>query len=131
VERGESSLKERLEPISSWLVPIFFVLTGMRADLGALAHPSTLLLVAALLAAAVVGKLACGLAASRGTDRLAVAAGMLPRGEVSLVFANLGLASHLFDSSVYAALVTIVVLTTLATPSALRWRLGDRARSAR
>ena len=50
VQRGERSLRERMDPISSWLVPIFFVLMGMRADLRALSDPPTVLLVAALVA---------------------------------------------------------------------------------
>jgi Kef-type K+ transport system membrane component KefB len=128
VQRGERSLRERMEPISSWLVPIFFVLTGMRADFHALSDPATLLLVAVLTVAAVVGKLACAFAVPRGADRLTVALGMVPRGEVSLVFANLGLSLHvggqaLLDTRQYSALVTVVVLTTLLTPPALRGRL--------
>jgi Kef-type K+ transport system membrane component KefB len=128
VQRGERSLRERMEPISSWLVPIFFVLTGMRADFAALSDPKTLLLVAALTLAAVLGKLACAAGVPRGVDRVAVALGMIPRGEVSLVFANLGVSLRvggrpLLDPRQYAALVMVVVLTTLATPPALRWRL--------
>ncbi len=131
VERGERSLAERMEPIASLLVPIFFVLMGMRADFRALADPSTLILVGALTVAAIVGKLACALGAPRGTDRLTIALGMVPRGEVSLVFANLGLSltvdGHpLLDARQYAALVTVVVVTTLVTPLALRWRLTLR-----
>jgi Kef-type K+ transport system membrane component KefB len=129
VARGERSLADRIEPISSFVVPIFFVLMGMRADFTAMAHPSTLLLVAALAIAAIVGKLACVLGAPKGTNRLAIAAGMIPRGEVSLVFANLGLSLHvgghpLLDAGQYSALLTVVVLTTIVTPPALRWRLG-------
>ena len=128
VQRGEPSLGERIEPIASWLVPIFFVLIGMRADFRALADPSTLVLVLALTAASVAGKLACAAAAPRGTDRIAIALGMVPRGEVTLVFANLGLSLQiggrpLLDGRQYSALVTVVVLTTLVTPPALRWRL--------
>ena len=141
VGRGERSLRELIEPISSWLVPIFFVLMGMRADFRALGDPATILLVGALVAAAVAGKLACAPVAPRGADRVAIALGMMPRGEVSLVFANLGLSLHvggrpLLDTRQYAALVTVVVLTTLGTPPALRWRLrrasrgGDRSRAA-
>lgn len=129
VERGEPSLAERMEPISAWLVPMFFVLMGMRADLHALLHPRSLLLAAVLTAGALVGKLACALGAPRGTDRLAVAFGMLPRGEVSLVFANLGLSMAILDGGQYSALVTAVVLTTLVTPAALRSRLA-RSRQA-
>lgn len=135
VARGERSLADRVEPISQWLVPIFFVLMGMRADFAAMAHASTLLLVAMLSLAAIAGKLACALGAPRGTDRLTVAAGMLPRGEVSLVFASLGLSLRvggraLIDAGEYSALVTVVVLTTLVTPPALRWRLGARRAAA-
>jgi Kef-type K+ transport system membrane component KefB len=130
VERGEASLSSRIEPISSWLVPIFFVLMGMRSDLSAVLHLRTLLLVVLLLVAAVVGKLACALGAPRGSDRLAVALGMIPRGEVSLVFASLGLSMGLLDAGQYSALVTVVVLTTLVTPAALRARLRSSASAA-
>jgi Kef-type K+ transport system membrane component KefB len=135
VARGERSLADRVEPISAWLVPVFFVLMGMRADFGAMAHGSTLLLVAALAVAAIVGKLACAIGAPTGTNRLAIAFGMVPRGEVSLVFANLGLSlkvgGHpLLDAGQYSALVTVVVLTTIATPPALRWRLEARRGAA-
>jgi Kef-type K+ transport system membrane component KefB len=123
VARGEASLAQRMEPISSWLVPVFFVLMGARANLAALTHPHTILLVVALTIAAVVGKLACGLGAPPGSDRLAVGFGMLPRGEVSLAFANMGLSSRLLDGELYSTLVATVVLTALVTPPLLRWRL--------
>jgi Kef-type K+ transport system membrane component KefB len=123
VERGEASLSARMEPISSWLVPIFFVHMGMRADFSALSHPRTLLLAALLTVAAVVGKLACALGAPRGSNRLAIALGMIPRGEVSLVFANIGLSMGLLDAGQCSALVSVVVATTLIAPAALRARL--------
>jgi Kef-type K+ transport system membrane component KefB len=127
VERGERSLRDRLEPVSSWLVPIFFCLMGMRADLAVLGHPASLLLVVALVLAALLGKLACALGAPRGVDRLAIALAMMPRGEVTLVFASLGLALRvgdrtMLDARQYSALVSVVILTTLVTPLALRWR---------
>jgi Kef-type K+ transport system membrane component KefB len=124
VARGELPLAERMEPISSWLVPIFFVLVGMRADVRAMGDGGSLLLTGGLLVAAVVGKLACALGAPRGSDRLAIALGMMPRGEVSLVFASLGLSLHLLNDSLYAAIVTVVIATTLVTPPALRMRLA-------
>jgi len=128
VQRGEPSLVARMEPISAWLVPIFFVVVGMRADVRALFHPAALTLGATLVAAAVAGKLACALGAPEGTDRITIALGMLPRGEVTLVFANLGGSLRsggrpLLDPAHYSALVTVVVATTLMTPIALRRRL--------
>jgi Kef-type K+ transport system membrane component KefB len=124
VARGEPSLSERMEPISHWLVPIFFVLVGMRADVRAMGEGGSLLLTAALLVAAVLGKLACAVGAPRGSDRIAIALGMMPRGEVSLVFASLGLSLHLLNPGHYAAIVTVVIATTLVTPPALRMRLA-------
>jgi Kef-type K+ transport system membrane component KefB len=127
VERGEASLSDRMEPISSWLVPIFFVLMGMRADFSALSHPRTLLLVVLLSVAAVVGKLACALGAPRGSNRFAIALGMVSRGEVSLVFATLGLSIGLLDADQYSALVSVVIITALVTPAALRGQLRSSA----
>lgn len=130
VERGEPSLSNRMEPISSWLVPIFFVLMGMRSDFIAVAQPRTLLLTALLSVAAVVGKLACALGAPRGSNRLAIAFGMIPRGEVSLVFATLGLSTGLLNPGQYSALVAVVIVTAIVTPAALRGRLQSSVPAA-
>jgi Kef-type K+ transport system membrane component KefB len=115
-----------MEHISEWLVPIFLVLIGMRADFRTLAQDGAPLLVLALVLAAFIGKLACALGAPAGSDRIAVAFGMMPRGEVSLVFASVGLSTKLLAPPLYSALVTTVVVTTLITPGALRWRLTLR-----
>jgi Kef-type K+ transport system membrane component KefB len=79
-----------------------------------------------LAVAAIAGKMLCAAGVPRGTDRLAVAFGMLPRGEVSLVFANLGLSVGLLGAGQYSALVAVVILTTLVAPPLLRWRLDRR-----
>ena len=130
VRRGEPSLDELLQPMISFLVPVFFVLVGMRTNLSALARPAVLALPLALTAAAIVGKLACAAGVvSTGVRRLTVAVGMLPRGEVTLVFAAFGSAlrvgdAPLLDDRGYLALVAVVMLTTLITPPALKWALG-------
>jgi Kef-type K+ transport system membrane component KefB len=134
VARGEQSLSQLLEPLSRFLVPIFFVMMGIQADLAVFTHLETLGLTIALTSAAVLGKLACGLGTARGVSRLAVAFGMIPRGEVSLVFASLGLSLNidgapLLDRSGYSALVAVVILTTVLTPLLLRWQLGRDERS--
>jgi Kef-type K+ transport system membrane component KefB len=122
--RGERGLSEEVEPLGAMLVPLFFVVLGARTDVRTFAEPRVLVLALALTAAAVLGKLACGLGASRGTNRLAVAFGMMPRGEVTLVFAGLGLTlgppgATVLDRDAYAALVAMVVATTLLTPLGL------------
>ena len=87
----------------------------------------------ALTNAAVVGKLACAAGVINPEARkLTVAVGMIPRGEVTLVFAALGSALRvagvpLLDERGYTALVTVVILTTLLTPPALKWSFGAKA----
>ena len=127
VQRAEKSLGELIKPIAELLVPIFFVVMGIRADVRALARPSTIALALALTAAAVLGKLACGIGAPRGVSRLTVAFGMLPRGEVTLIFASFGTAMAVLDRNAYSALVTTVLLTTLLTPMLLKWSFGRAA----
>jgi len=133
VRRGERPLGELLQPMTSFLVPLFFVLVGFRMKVGVFGRPELLTLAIGLFGAAALGKLACGVGVlQRGVSRLTVAIGMLPRGEVTLVFAALGSTlrvnnAPLLDDRGYAALVAVVVLTTLATPPALKWTLARRA----
>jgi Kef-type K+ transport system membrane component KefB len=128
--RGERGLEELLRPISDFLVPIFFVLMGLRTDLGALADPRVLGLASAITLAAIIGKQACSLGVlTPGVDRLSVGIGMVPRGEVGLIFASVGAGLMLngqpvISSSVFSAIVVMVVVTTIITPPALKWSLG-------
>ena len=136
VNRGERGLEELIHPISSFLVPIFFVLMGMRTDLRSFLQPGVLGLAAGLTVAAIVGKQACALGVwGRGVDRLTVGIGMIPRGEVGLIFANIGLTlsvggARIVDQSTFSAVVVMVVITTLVTPPALKWSLGRAHRGS-
>jgi Kef-type K+ transport system membrane component KefB len=129
-------LEDSIQPIASFLVPVFFVLMGMHTDLRNFADPTILGLAAALTVAAIVGKQACSLGVIGGhADRLSIGIGMIPRGEVGLIFASigLGLAVHgerIVDGATYAAVVVMVIVTTLVTPPALKWSLARRARRA-
>ena len=69
-------------------MPVFFVRMGLLVDLGSFLRPGVLLLALALTIAAMVGKWACALAAPRGVSGLTVGIGMMPRGEVGLIFAG-------------------------------------------
>jgi Kef-type K+ transport system membrane component KefB len=134
VERGEHELEELIHPIASFLVPIFFVLMGMRTDLKSFAQPGVLGLAAALTIAAIIGKQVCSLGViGKGVDRLTVGIGMIPRGEVGLIFANIGLGlkvggEHIVDASSFSAIVVMVIVTTIVTPPALKWSLGRAAK---
>ena len=134
VDRGEHSLEELIRPISGFLAPIFFVLMGLRTDLRSFAGPGVLGLAGALILAAILGKQACSLGVwGRGVDRLTVGLGMIPRGEVGLIFANIGVGLTLggvpiLDRGTYSAVVVMVIVTTLVTPIALKLSLerGER-----
>lgn len=129
-DRGEHTIEELIHPIGGFLVPVFFVLTGAKVDLGALADPGVLLFAASLTGVAVVGKQVCGLAVvERGLDRLSVGLGMIPRGEVGLIFANVGRGLFLagvpvVSGATFSAVVIMVMVTTLITPPLLKWSLS-------
>ena len=130
--RGEQRLETLLAPISTLFVPMFFVIIGMRVDLAAFARPEILGLAAALTAAAILGKQACSFGISgRSVDRLSIGIGMIPRGEVGLIFANLGLGLTVagvavVDQPIFSAVVIMVIVTTVVTPPALKWSLNRR-----
>lgn len=131
----KTSLAEVLAPLSTLLVPLFFVHMGVQVKLEDLAGGS-ILLALALTLAAIVGKQACGLAVvTPGADRLAVGFGMIPRGEVGLIFAGMGLTltmdgQPLLGSGEFAAVVAMVLATTVLTPPLLRWQMSRRAPTA-
>jgi Kef-type K+ transport system membrane component KefB len=128
--KQEWQLEDLVRPISSFLVPVFFVLMGMRVDLSTFLRPEILGLAAVLTLAAVVGKQVCAFGAlSAKLDWLSIGIGMIPRGEVGLIFASIGLTlvvhgEHIIDAATYSAVVIMVMLTTLITPPALKWSLG-------
>jgi Kef-type K+ transport system membrane component KefB len=103
---------------------------GLRTDLRVLVQPGAIGLAAALIVVAVVGKQLCSLGVwtTPGVNRLAIGIGMIPRGEVGLIFANVGAGlmlngAPIVDSRTFSALVLMVIVTTLITPPALRWSL--------
>jgi Kef-type K+ transport system membrane component KefB len=132
VDRGERPLEELLRPISDVLVPVFFVLMGLQTDLRAFVAPGALGLTLALTAAAILGKQVCSLGVTGpGINRLAIGIGMIPRGEVGLIFASVGSGLTLngapvIGPSTFAAIVTMVVITTVVTPPMLKWSLTRR-----
>ena len=132
--RGEQQLEDLVRPIATFLVPVFFVLMGMHVDLLAFGQGEVLGLAALLTVAAIVGKLACALGAfGRSLDGLSIGIGMIPRGEVGLIFANIGLGlsvagERIIDHGIFSAVVIMVIVTTMATPPALKWSLGRVSR---
>ena len=137
-ERVERDLHDLLQPVSTVLVPIFFVLMGLKVDLRLFARFDILGFAAALTIAAIAGKQVCALGVvERGVNRLAVGLGMIPRGEVGLIFAGIGATLMLpspsgmnepvISPTTFGAVVIMVIITTLITPPMLKWSLGRKS----
>lgn len=137
VVRGEQRVTELLAPVSALLVPVFFVLMGLKVDLRAFARVEILGFAAVLTLVAILGKQACSLGVvGRGVNRLAVGLGMIPRGEVGLIFAGIGATLWLpgadgarvpvVDAATFGAVVIMVLVTTLVTPPALKWAMKEK-----
>jgi Kef-type K+ transport system membrane component KefB len=136
--RKERELGELLQPVSTVLVPIFFVLMGLKVDLRLFARMDILGFALTLTVAAIVGKQVCSLGVlQRGTNRLAIGLGMIPRGEVGLIFAGIGATLMLpnsagviepvINAATFGAVVIMVIITTLVTPPLLKWALVRRS----
>jgi len=121
----DMTIEKVLRPIATMLVPIFFVTMGIVVRLETFSNMGVLGLAAGLTAAAILGKQVCGLGViERGLDRLSVGVGMIPRGEVGLIFAGIGRELKVIDDGTFSAVVIMVMLTTLCTPPVLKYTLA-------
>jgi Kef-type K+ transport system membrane component KefB len=118
--RERFHLEQAFRPLALLLTPVFFAFIGLQLDIGAARAAIGIALLVTLLA--VVTKwLPCALAARRmGTPRaLAVGAGMIPRGEVGIIVALVGLNAGIVTDQLYAIVVTMALLTTILGPPLL------------
>jgi len=133
--RRERPLEELIRPLGLLLVPIFFVRMGAQVDLATLRDGRVLGFAALLTLAAILGKQLCALGVwTRGVNRLAIGIGMIPRGEVGLIFAAIGASlldpdgHHIVSPAAYSAVVFMVIVTTMVTPPLLSWGMRRGAR---
>jgi Kef-type K+ transport system membrane component KefB len=120
-----------VDPVAYFLVPVFFVLMGMHTSLASFAEPGVAGLALGLCVVAIAGKLAAGLGARGEVKKLTVGLGMIPRGEVGLIFADIGARSTIagepvISGPVFSAVVAMVIVTTVVTPPLLKWNLGRK-----
>lgn len=120
------SIKDLIMPLEVILVPIFFVLMGIQVKLESFMDWHVINMALGLLIAATIGKLACGLVAGRGINRWAVGFGMLPRGEVGLIFAAIGKSLGVINDALFSSVVLMVIVTTLVAPPLLKLVLHDK-----
>ncbi len=128
-EEEEKHVEYLVRPVSFLLVPLFFLKTGMDVRLETLFDPSLLGVALAITLIAAFGKIVSGLAAG-SVNKWVVGVGMIPRGEVGLIFAAIGKGLGVVSDEVYSVIVIMVILTTLLTPPALAWLLNRGPRGA-
>jgi len=119
-EKKTISIRQLIMPLEVILVPIFFILMGIQVKLESFMSWPVVVVAAGLLVAATIGKLVSGLGAGKPVNKLVVGIGMLPRGEVGLVFAAIGRTLGVIDDALFSAIVLMVIVTTLAAPPLLK-----------
>jgi Kef-type K+ transport system membrane component KefB len=124
----------QVEPVYELLVPFFFAITGTHLDPAVFADPAILGLAAAVTLLAIVTKVAGGWAGARSLgsgEALTVGVGMVPRGEVGLIVASLGLGLGVISQDLYGVVLVMTVVTTLLTPPVLGPLMRRRSGEAR
>jgi Kef-type K+ transport system membrane component KefB len=131
IKQGEEIRKD-IKPIYAIFVPVFFVLMGTKVDISAFnpfvaANREILVLTSILFIIAFVGKAVAGFAVlKKGINKLLIGVSMVPRGEVGLIFAEIGLKNNVFKMRDYSALVAAMMLTTFITPIILKYLISKQ-----
>ena len=123
---AQDELQHEMRPLGQIFTPFFFAVTGAQLDLSALLDPSIAVLAIVLAVAGIATKAVGGFIGAHELGRWGAATvgfGMVPRGEVGIVVANLGLAAGLLSAGVFSAVLVAVVLTTVVAPYLLAWSI--------
>jgi Kef-type K+ transport system membrane component KefB len=123
--KKEFSIQDLMAPLEAILAPLFFMLIGIQVKLEMFYDRRVLFIAAGLILAAIIGKLLSGLGGSRRDDRLLIGIGMLPRGEVGLVFASIGKTIGVMSDQLFSAIILMVIVTTILAPLWLKTRLSS------
>ncbi len=115
-------LKELIAPLEALLAPLFFMLIGIQVKIETFFDGHVLLIAGGLIVAAILGKLLSGFGGHCKDDRMLIGIGMLPRGEVGLVFASIGKTLGVISDQMFSAIILMVIVTTLIAPLWLKAR---------
>ncbi len=106
-------------PLGRILTPIFFIYAGMQVDLVNMFNPKTIITAVLISIVAIISKLACSITLPKRVNRLMVGFGMVPRGEIGIIFAITGLNIGVIDNGLLTTLLLVIVITSIVTPIAL------------
>lgn len=120
-------IREIVGPLEALMAPLFFMLIGIQVKLETFYNWHVLLVASGLVLAAVMGKLVSGLGARAKDDRLLIGVGMLPRGEVGLVFASIGRTLGVISDELFSSIILMVIVTTFIAPPWLKARFKRHA----
>lgn len=131
---GRSQHHDRIardfQSLGAVFIPVFFMLIGMDTDVTKFFDLKVLGIAAAISVIAIAGKMVSALGAfGTRTDKLTIGIGMVPRGEVGLIFATIGVSVGVFNDEFYAIVLLVVLVTTVIAPPLLRKRIEKVARS--
>lgn len=127
MEHRHRHIEDLIETFGHWFIPVFFVVTGMSVNLSVLGDTKVILAALALTVAAVIGKIVAGFVAGKGADWKIVGIGMVPRGEVGLIFAAIGRQMGVINDEAFAVVVVMIILTTFVTPIVLPMVVGKNS----
>ncbi len=122
-ESSRQSVESIMAPIEGVFAPVFFVFMGMQVDVSTFLNVNVLLIGLALTAVAIISKVAASLAVKKGNSKLIIGFGMIPRGEVGLIFASIVKSLGVIDTNLFSIIIIVVLLTTLITPPLLKWAI--------
>jgi len=119
IKLQHQSIEDLISPIEGIFAPVFFVMMGFQVDLAAFTDWRVLSLGLLITAVAIIGKVAAGFFIGKGYNKWLVGVGLIPRGEVGLIFASIGKSIGILNDHLFAVIIVVVILTTLITPPLL------------
>lgn len=119
------SIRDLVAPLEAVMAPLFFMLIGIQVKLEAFRDWHVLVIASGLILAAILGKLLSGLGGSAKDDRLLIGIGMLPRGEVGLIFASIGRTLNVISDQLFSAMILMVIVTTFVAPLWIKHRYAN------
>lgn len=119
IKLPHQSIEDLVSPIEELFAPVFFVMMGFQVDFFSFLQWDVVLLGLAMTAVAMIGKVAAGFFTEKGNNKWLIGVGLIPRGEVGLIFASIGKVTGVLDDHLFAVIIMVVILTTLVTPPML------------